>query len=640
MNKTLIFLSIFSLFYIQTNAQKKLKIKEEQIVEANDLKAKFPDDDLAINYYENHVTFGFDNSNNLVTVKNDVQYSILNIGTRADIPIYEFYDGKSEITKLTATRSNRKNNFFLNVNDHAYSSNGIFHNDVRVKLFSIDFPMFGSKYNIEITKEFKDIKYFTTLPFSDQYPVANRKIVIEVPSWLSIEFKEVNFGDYGIEKTVTEEGDNTIYTFIAKNLPSQYKESRMPGFSYVYPHLLVLAKSHTKKGTKEQLFESTADQYAWYKSLTEELANNHADFKDKVAELTKDAQNDEEKIKNIFYWVQDNIRYIAFEDGIAGFKPDEAANVYNNRYGDCKGMANLTKNMLTEAGYDARLCWIGTNHIAYDYSTPNLAVDNHMICAVNLNGKFIFLDGTEDYNAFGEYANRIQNRQVLIENGDSYILERIPVTNSIQNQVTTNMELALEGETLKGKVHRVMKGESRTSLLQFYHTLENTDKEDFLKSYLSYQDNDNVKVINPTTSDFTDRDAEITMDYDVTLQNYTMAYGNEMYIGLEFANPYESMDFSERKTDYCFYYKKEIDDAVVFTIPEGYKATYLPSDLTVDTPEFSASLTYKQEGNTIFYNKKFNFKKDKITKDHFTEWNDFHKKLTTFYQEQITLTKI
>ena len=102
------------------------------------------------------------------------------------------------------------------------------------------------------------------------------------------------------------------------------------------------------------------------------MKDDTAVIKEKTLELTANAKSDEEKIRNIYYWVQDNIRYIAFEDGIAGFKPDEANNVLTKRYGDCKGMANLTRQMLKAAGFDARLTWIGTNHISYDYSTPSL----------------------------------------------------------------------------------------------------------------------------------------------------------------------------------------------------------------------------------------------------------------------------
>ncbi len=77
---------------------------------------------------------------------------------------------------------------------------------------------------------------------------------------------------------------------------------------------------------------------------------------------------------------------------------------------------------------------IGTKHIAYDYSTPNLSVDNHMICTLFKDGKTIYLDGTEKFNAFGEYADRIQGKQVLIENGDEFILQHVPQANAKSNK--------------------------------------------------------------------------------------------------------------------------------------------------------------------------------------------------------------
>ena len=57
---------------------------------------------------------------------------------------------------------------------------------------------------------------------------------------------------------------------------------------------------------------------------------------------------------------------------------------------------------------DARLTWIGTRSIPYDYTIPSLAVDNHMICTVFLGEEKYFLDATEEYVGFGDYAYRIQ----------------------------------------------------------------------------------------------------------------------------------------------------------------------------------------------------------------------------------------
>jgi transglutaminase-like putative cysteine protease len=154
-----------------------------------------------------------------------------------------------------------------------------------------------------------------------------------------------------------------------------------------------------------------ADQYAWYRYILKDLSNNETVIKAKADDIVAGKTDDMDKVKSIFYWVQNNIRYIAFEDGIAGFLPDKAEEVLRKKYGDCKGMANLTKELLKSQGFDARLCWLGTNHIAYDYSTPSLAVDNHMICALIYKGKII-LDATEDYLSMNDYAERIQGRSV------------------------------------------------------------------------------------------------------------------------------------------------------------------------------------------------------------------------------------
>src|SRR5204863_1728200 len=217
-----------------------------------------------------------------------------------------------------------------------------------------------------------------------------------------------------------------VIMYNIKNLPALKDEPASPGGSFIYPHLLVMCKEADLNGSKFIFFNTLADQYKWYRQLVHDINDDKSTLEQKAKELTEGLSGDKEKIKVVFNWVQHNIRYIAFEDGIAGFRPAKASAVLTKEYGDCKGMANLTSGLLQSLGYDARLCWIGTNHIAYDYSTPSMAVDNHMICALFFQGKKYFLDATETNIGFDEYAERIQGRQVLIENGDSYILERVP----------------------------------------------------------------------------------------------------------------------------------------------------------------------------------------------------------------------
>src|SRR6185295_5135482 len=256
------------------------------------------------------------------------------------------------------------------------------------------------------------------------------------------------------------EGDITRTTFTIKDIPAFQNEPSSPNHALSSPHIICVSKAYTENGQRKVLFESVKDLYGWYSTVCADIGNNPNELKARVAALTADKKTDMEKIESIFYWVQDNIRYIAFENGIMGFKPDAAQNVLKNKYGDCKGKANLLKEMLKLAGYDARLTWIGTSDLPYDYTLPSLAVDNHMICTVILNGKRYFLDGTEEYIALNDYAQRIQGKQVLIEDGKNHILDKIPEFPADRNKEILNVKMNIIDNAITGNAVAEYNGES------------------------------------------------------------------------------------------------------------------------------------------------------------------------------------
>jgi len=620
-------------------SQKRIEPATQDITLANNLKEQYPDDHVALVSSKENVTFGLNKKAGKVTVMHHVSENMINIDSRADIQIYNFYDGESTIEEFQIRYKNKKEANFP-VQDEAYNSDDLFHHDSRVKYANIDVPLKGYRYLTSIKKAYKDIKYFTKIYFNGAYPTVKKTIRIEVPNWLDIELKEMNFEGYEIEKKVSpnQKGNGKIHTFTLKDLPAMYKEDAAPGPTYIYPHILILAKSYSHNGQTTNIFKETQDLYNWYKSLVNSLENDVSPLKDKVKELTENATSDEEKIKNIYYWVQDNIRYIAFEDGIAGFKPDEAANVFTKRYGDCKGMANLTKQMLIEAGFDARLTWIGTKRIAYDYSTPNLSVDNHMICTLFKDGQTIFLDGTEKFNAFGEYADRIQGKQVLIENGDDFILEYVPSAKAEFNKEQFAYSLKLSEDNIIGQVDKTYNGESRSNLLYYFNSLKNDKKDEFLEYYLN-KGNSNIKVSNIQTSDLLNRDKNINIVYDVDIKNAVSSFDDQVYIDLDFDKELSNFIMDERKTDYIFSSKKDLESTTRLEIPQGYNISHLPENISVSSDNFDMSVMFEKENNVIVYKKEFRIKNAKIETSDFEEWNGFIKKLDALYNEQIILTK-
>ncbi len=634
--KKIVLISIF-LFSFFALAQKSIDPTPEDIKLAKSLRSKYDKSDIAILKSEENVSFAVNKSINSVEVIYKINETLMNINHRADISKYEFYDSESEIKTFSVKyRNNKQTSFYTK--DEFYKSDDLFYNDAKVKYVQLDFPVQGYTYEYEMEKKIRDVKYFTSIYFNDEFLVIEKTITIEVPKWLELEIKEFNFNNFDIKKTVTPSGDNTIYKYVVKNMEPSAKEFNTPGPSYLYPHVLFIAKSYTDKTEKNTLFNSTADLYKWYKSLVDSMKDEPNVFANKVKELTKDAKNDDEKIKNIYYWVQDNIRYIAFEDGIAGFKPDDSQNVFEKRYGDCKGMANLTKQMLKLAGFDARLTWIGTNHIAYDYSIPSLSVDNHMICTLIKDGKKYFLDGTEKYNSFGEYAERIQGKEVLIEDGNKFMIDKIPVQKAISNseKITTNYKI--ENETLTGSVSKEFLGESRASFLYQYNRVKNDKKEDALKWFLSGNDK-NYNISNITTSDLNNRDQKLNISYETKLANHVSSFDNEMYIDLDYDKEFKNLDLKDRKKDLMFDYKSHDDITITLEIPSGYKVSKLPANFEINNEDYAISLKYEVKGNTIVYHKMFDIKKPILKSSKFEEWKKNHSQFTKNYSEQIVLTK-
>ncbi|MCF7568201.1 transglutaminase-like domain-containing protein [Sabulilitoribacter arenilitoris] len=639
MHKTVFFLTLITLFSNYSFSQKKIEPSSEDKYTAKALKEKYPDDSVVLLKSEDYITFDFNKKEDKVAVNQESTESMINIDSRSNIQKYCFYDGQSIIDKFEIKNKNNKK-ASIYVKDEAYTSEDLFHNDTRVKYANISFPLLGYKFKTYISKEYHDIKYFTKLYFNDDYPVVKKIIKIEVPNWLELELREINFEGYSIKKNITKDpkkGSKT-YIFTLENIPSFYKENSTPGPTYIYPHILVLAKSHTFNEEKKHIFNSTQDLYDWYKSLVNTLENDNTSIKDKVKSLTENAKNDEEKIKNIYYWVQDNIRYIAFEDGIAGFKPDEASNVFNKKYGDCKGMANLTKQMLIEAGFDARLTWLGTKRIAYDYSTPNLSVDNHMICSLFKDGKIFFLDGTEKFNAYGEYADRIQGKQVLIENGDDFILKTVPEVTANFNKEIFSYNLSLNNDTLEGTVSKNFNGESRTGLLYSFDTLKNDKKEEFLEYYLN-NGNTNIKISDIETTDLLNRELNLNISYNISVKNAVSSFDDDIYIDIDFDKELENFQLEKRNTDYVFSFKRSLETTTSLKIPPGYSITQIPKDISISSKNYDMYVTVTKTNNVITYKKSFKIKNAKIETSDFKEWNEFISKLKSVYNEQIVLTK-
>ena len=623
---------------------------DEDTYEANRLKKLFPDERVVATLQEEEYNFDKGKgTDNLPVVSATVRTGInlISLRERASMQYFDFYNSFSKITsfkqleKVKGIFGMKKNYNVGYAIDRSATSSEIFSDDSRVKYFNIGFTGFADVTRIESEKKYLDSKYLTTLYFHSWYPIKEKVIRIRVPDWMQVSIREFNFTGYKVEKQKLAADKNiTEYVFRLKNCVAMKNEESAVGRGFQWPHIVVVITGFKDDGKEVKGFKDVSDLYRWYNYLYQKTGNDPQQLKAKVTEITAGKTTDLDKVKAIFYWVQDNIRYIAFEDGLAGFVPTSAQDVFKAKYGDCKGMANLMTEMLKLAGQTAYITWIGTRHLPYDYTLPSLCVDNHCICTVVLGGKQYYLDGTEKYVPFGEYAFRIQGKEVLIGKGDAFEVQKIPVQEKEKSKILTQTSFQLKDSILKGHVKVTMTGEQRTGFHQYYHDLPNDEKEKFIERFLGFG-NKNLIVTNIKRSDLDNREIPVVIEGDIDLSNYVITEDKEVYAGIDFfpENLRGYIPEKDRQSDYELFSSYVAEDETELILPAGYKVVSTPPAINEQAEDYGVNASYTINGNKVLFKKSLSFNSGRIRHDDFENWKAFIKKLKDFNSNLILIKK-
>ena len=606
---------------------------------------KFKDDGIICT--SSYRFFTFDKGKNalnekVVEIQEDAEYEFLSLKKFASMSYPEYYN---KFIQLKAFKKAYKYGTKYITSDRggidrSVTDDGVFFDDSRVQFYPLRFSQKGAMERVTVKKVYLDGKYLTRLFFHSPYPIKEQVFEFKVPDWLTVDFKRMNFEGFKIEIQETKKGGYTNYVFIMKDIPAYKPEYSRIGRAYTDPHIVVQIKSFESKGELLKGFDKVDDVYSWNNRLYLLAGNEKDKLTAQLTKITSGKTGDLEKIKAIYYWVQDNIRYIAYEDGYSGYIPASAQEVLTKKYGDCKGMANLLTEMLKLAGYDAHFTWIGTRQIPYLQSMPALCVNNHAICTLYYDGKTYYLDGTENYVPFGENAFRIQGKEVMIANGEKFDIKKVSSSSANDNRIATRADFVLVNQRLNGKVKVTLTGNQRTAFHQAYQDLPTTSQEEFLNDYLEFG-NDNMVATNLVTSDLKNRELPVSVEGDVDLSNTVNIIGGDMYVGVDFfPKSMERYIPDEKRIEgYDLDVLIKFDDEISLTIPADKKFFDKPDnlELTFDGYEFKG--VYTITGNKIILKKELAIKNSIIKKSDFTNWKKFIESIREFNKYLVSITK-
>lgn len=524
-------------------------------------------------------------------------------------------------------------------------TDGIFSDDLRSINFRYPGLDVGTRYSLTYTREHFLKQATSRFYFFSGSPMLTSTYRIVADPSVTVRWKLFNMEEMDFTFREYEEKGKRIYEWQVMDLDRVVVDEDAPAFSHWVPHIATYVESYRTKEGEVRVLGTPDDLFEWYNGFINEVdleqCVNVAAIVDSIF-LPDDS--DEMKVRKIFRWVQDNIKYVAVENGLGGFIPRDPEAVCTKKYGDCKDMATLMHAMCNRAGIESYLTWVGTRDIPYRYDElPTPAVDNHMILAYGDPNAPLWLDATNPTGEFGVPTSFIQGKEAMLRiPGRGYTVVEVPEMESNYNTVTERLSLNIDGDTLRGNGTMAFHGYYRDNFQSIVNDIDSDEDvlEDFVAGYVEKGSNkyklEGFKLDLPET-----HSGSANLTFDFHIPSFVLALDDEVIVNLNLEKYYADYQLkSDRTLPREFRFRSKIDSEIRMLIPEGYHVKDLPNDENYLHEDFSFSYTYVIEDDEIVLRQLIDIDTLALLPEQFQAWNQMIDMMKSFYRQSVVFSKI
>ncbi len=240
----------------------------------------------------------------------------------------------------------------------------------------------------------------------------------------------------------------------------------------------------------------------WVTKLEADRPDPSPEITAKVQSLIAGAPDFYTKLSRITDSIQKDIRYFVVIRGIGGLQANHAADIFRNRYGDCKDKTTLLISMLQVAGIHAFYVPVDDRRGVVDPQQPSL-LGNHMITAIEIppgvqdprlmaivkagDGKrYLIFDPTDERTPVGNLGSDLQGSYGLLSAGNASQLIALPVLGPDANGTERkgSFTLALDG-TLSGSVDDSHSGPDGADLRTFLKYTDAKEQHEYWENRIA-----------------------------------------------------------------------------------------------------------------------------------------------------------
>lgn len=524
-------------------------------------------------------------------------------------------------------------------------STSIFYDDNMIK--KIVFPNFSpfSYTTISYKEKIKDPHFLGKYFFTSFVPSEKNEVRVRCHKDVVLKYKLFNTGKYNVEEVIKDDGTYKIYTWRLKKAPKYVLDEESYSIHYIEPHVVLYIGSYKVEGKSKTVLSSTSDLYNWYYSMTSEVNSQEApELKALADSLTANCKTEEEIVKSVYYWVQENIKYVAFEDGYSGFIPREAKDIYHKRYGDCKDMSSIMNKIFSYTPVESHLTWVGTRDIPYSYNElPTTSVDNHMVLAVKLNDTIRIIDGTATYQPMNLPTSFIIGKEAMVGiDSANFLIHKVRIPHMDESYAVDSIILEFQDNSLHGEASVCYTGYFKTNIGTMLKRRPESKYQELLSDMLETGSN-KFKLNDFEIYGLHNRDTTLRINYQFELNNYAKQIGNELYVNLNLDKALASSKIDIEKQNYNekMEFKRITSKVVELKIPNDYMLKHIPGNSEYQNSNFGYSLTYQHNKarNSVLLEQRIYIDTIDITKEQFGDWNNMVAKLNEAYSQAFILEK-
>ena len=525
------------------------------------------------------------------------------------------------------------------VRERSLLSNYALYSDSKVKEFYFPQVRRNCVVEYEYQLRFSSLLYWSDWFFQSHLPVLHSRYTLVIPRHFDFNVRVLN--DKIVPKVDFRKGKK-VFVWETSNKEAIRQEIFMPPAADLVSRVAFAPVEFEFDG-ETYPSRSWNDIAVWYREISQPDAVSTEELHLLAQELTSGLSSPEEKMKVLYEYVQEHVRYVSVAIGVGAFKPLPCAEILEYGYGDCKDMTALLLALLRAAQIEAFPAMLSTKgHRRVLTEMPKVKQFDHVVTAVPSAGSYVWLDPACRNCGFGELPYEDQGASVLLVKPGGGELTVTPETEQGENRTHTHWEVALNSDgSVTGQVTIRAAGQEglafRASLTELKPQRRRKALAGFLSSWFA-----EPYLLATEFGNFEEKDSSIVVSAGFEAARFGAGQedGLSLPIDLHTQN-YLNLMFphAQRYSPVVFDYRFVNTDQLDVIVPKGFQIEHLPAPVRLDEPFGSFESTYQVEEDKIVHKRLFVRKELFIPVAEYSRLKDFYDQAAAADNQRIILRR-